>query len=154
MDWDLIRPRILREPLDQLSSEIPSTPLPYAFVDRPSDFEALKRHIRERLHIGDSDEIVVIGSGLIGFSLGPDNFGSPFAATSDIDAAIVSATLFDDVWNSLLSWRSPWHVRTWPKDTERWARTLLQCIVDSRRPKRYLSASFEIPYQQKARHLR
>ena len=76
------------------------TGLPYVFREAPrayQDFaETLSRQFRTPIV-----DVSVIGSGRIGFSLDPDKFGTPFQATSDLDAIVVNADMFDMAWIQL-----------------------------------------------------
>lgn len=53
------------------------------------------------------ENIRVVGSGKIGFSLSPDNFPRLFSDVSDIDVLVVDESLFDKVWLSMLNWHYP-----------------------------------------------
>lgn len=44
------------------------------------------------------NEILVVGSAKLGFSVVPHKLYRPFCDESDIDVAIVSSTLFDKIW--------------------------------------------------------
>lgn len=69
------------------------------------------------------NEIVVVGSGKLGFSVAPGKMLRPFGDHSDIDLAIVSPTLFDEAWQSVFQYS-----RTggyWP-DRDRFCSYLLQ----------------------------
>ena len=43
---------------------------------------------------------MVVGSTKLGFSLDPDTLYRPFCSESDIDVALVSSKLFDEIWRS------------------------------------------------------
>lgn len=75
--------------------------IPYVFRDAPGDYEALRDHLSSTMSI-QKDNIAVVGSGKVGFSLAPDTFGIPFGPHSDIDVLVVSEMLFDGIWLELL----------------------------------------------------
>jgi hypothetical protein len=84
--------------------------VPYAFRDNQADYLRLLGHISEGLGVPQED-LTLIGSGRIGFSLDPDRYGSPFSDASDLDMVIVSAQLFDASWLDLLRWhRAYWRL--------------------------------------------
>jgi hypothetical protein len=76
--------------------------VPFAFESEPSAYELLRSGLSEQLRI-DSEDITVIGSGRIGFSLDPNKFGSPYSSASDIDTVVVSSELFDKAWIEMCS---------------------------------------------------
>lgn len=78
----------------------------YVFRDRPAALEQLRARLAKPLR-GQPDDIVVVGSGKIGFSLRPENFGRSFRDESDVDVVVVNAALFDRVWTALLKWNYP-----------------------------------------------
>lgn len=55
-----------------------------------------------RLH---PNEVLVVGSAKLGFSLSPRHLYREFCDDSDIDVAIVSSTLFDKYWNHVFSFK-------------------------------------------------
>lgn len=74
--------------------------LPYVFREAPRAFqdfaETLSRQFRTPI-----EDVSVIGSGRIGFSLDPDKFGTPFHARSDLDVIVVNPEMFDLAWIQL-----------------------------------------------------
>ncbi len=98
---------ILRNrPLDVVVKEYIFHGLPYIFRNRPEAMQTLYQHLRATLRISDQN-ITVVGSAKIGFSLSPDNFPRKFTDESDIDILIVDETLFDKVWMTMLKWNYP-----------------------------------------------
>jgi hypothetical protein len=77
------------------------TGVPFAFKDDEASHGVLLSELATQLAI-NQDAINVIGSGRIGFSLNPEQFGKPFSEKSDIDVAIVSDILFDQAWFDML----------------------------------------------------
>jgi hypothetical protein len=53
------------------------------------------------------ENIRVVGSGRIGFSLNPNTFPRRFSSESDLDVLIVDQKLFDLVWMTMLKWNYP-----------------------------------------------
>lgn len=79
---------------------------PYAFRSRPDSMHRLSDHLCQRMRVVATD-IVVVGSARIGFSLSPDNFPRRFSDYSDIDVVIVSESMFDEFWHTMLKWNYP-----------------------------------------------
>jgi hypothetical protein len=76
--------------------------IPFAFQESPADYDTLRGTLSTALHL-ISDNITVIGSGRIGFSLSPEKYGVPFSSQSDLDVVVVSPELFDRAWLDLLT---------------------------------------------------
>jgi hypothetical protein len=70
---------------------------PYAFRDSETAYTKLRQHLSTVLEVPLRD-LTIVGSGRIGFSLDPVQFGRPFSDTSDLDVVVVSAPLFDSTW--------------------------------------------------------
>lgn len=51
------------------------------------------------------NQVLVVGSAKLGFSIAPKKEYELFRDESDIDVALVSSTLFDEFWNQLFSYR-------------------------------------------------
>ncbi len=51
------------------------------------------------------NEVFVVGSAKLGFSIAPDKEYHLFSDESDIDIALVCSTLFDEFWNQLYSYK-------------------------------------------------
>lgn len=82
------------------------TGVPYAFSEQPELMDLLRSHICDLLPV-KQDNIIVVGSGKIGFSLNPDNFFRKFSDVSDIDVIVVDERLFDQIWFALIKWHYP-----------------------------------------------
>ena len=54
-----------------------------------------------RLH---PNEVLVVGSAKLGFSIAPGKLYRPFRDESDIDVVIVSSRLFDEIWEAVFSY--------------------------------------------------
>lgn len=62
------------------------------------------------------NEVLVVGSTKLGFSIVPDKRYHLFGNESDIDVALVSSTLFDDFWKEVFSYR--YEGAYWPEYNE------------------------------------
>jgi hypothetical protein len=112
--------RMMTEPLEGIVKEVIFQGEPFAFRNLPQHFDTLKKHLNTSL--GTKEEnITIIGSGKIGFSLAPD---SPFRAynegSSDIDVLVVDPVLFDTVWHSMLAWHYERDRTEMNSDERRW----------------------------------
>jgi len=65
---------------------------------------SLKTEIAQEFQI-HPNEVVVVGSGKLGFSIVPTKRYRPLCDESDIDVAIVSPTLFDELWRLAFDYR-------------------------------------------------
>ena len=75
--------------------------LPFYSSHAPEVHNQMIRTISQGLNVSQND-ICVIGSARIGFSLSPEKYGQPFSEFSDIDICIVSQSLFDPSWLDVL----------------------------------------------------
>lgn len=94
------------------------TGLPYHFCDNPELYEEMVSVLAHDLNV-DEEDIRVVGSARIGFSLAPPRFGQPFDAFSDIDVIVVSPALFDPSWVDIVTNRHLRWSRLRPKTQER-----------------------------------
>jgi predicted nucleotidyltransferase len=69
--------------------------LPYAFVSNPEGYLSLQSEVAAKIGLS-VNEIRMIGSAKLGFSLNSDHLLSPFGPGSDIDLVIVSSAVFDE----------------------------------------------------------
>lgn len=60
----------------------------------------LRSEVAERYEV-HPNEVLVVGSAKLGFSIAPNKRYRHFADTSDIDVVIVSSKLFDQIWRSV-----------------------------------------------------
>lgn len=51
------------------------------------------------------NEVLVVGSAKLGFSIAPDKPYRPFCDESDIDVVLVSSALFDEIWESVYRYK-------------------------------------------------
>ena len=101
---DLLRSRSL----DRIVDDYLLTGIPFSFADRPDVYQRMIGELAKGLDVPKQD-ICVVGSARIGFSLSPPDFGAPFNEYSDIDVVVVSPTWFDSSWmDMLMNRRAPW----------------------------------------------
>lgn len=79
---------------------------PHVFREHPEALEILRRHLNSALSLAEQN-IAIVGSAKIGFSLSPHNFPRRFSEQSDIDILVVDKALFDGVWLTMLKWNYP-----------------------------------------------
>jgi hypothetical protein len=80
---------------------------------RDDDYFKLKVSVAEHFEI-HPNEVVVVGSAKLGFSIVPKKRYRPFRDSSDIDVAIVSSRLFERIWYELFLYEqsmSAWATR-------------------------------------------
>jgi len=104
------RAALLGEQLpDLVRQHLINDEVPFAFRSRPAHYASLKQHVAEGLGVSAND-ILVIGSAKIGFSLDPDSYFRSFSTASDIDVLVTNAHWFDTLWLLLLTWHyQRWH---------------------------------------------
>jgi predicted nucleotidyltransferase len=69
-----------------------------------------EQHIKLRMEVAghfkvNPNQIVVVGSSKLGFSIAPRKRYRPFHDGSDIDVAVVSPALFDNIWRQAFDYR-------------------------------------------------
>jgi hypothetical protein len=74
--------------------------LPYVFRDNPEAYREFANTLASEFRT-PLEDISLIGSARIGYSLDPDKFGTPFQPESDLDAVVVNAAMFDTAWFQL-----------------------------------------------------
>lgn len=67
---------------------------PIMFESLPLEFDHIKRIVANSLQI-DMQEVILIGSSKVGFSISPDSYGVPKKEKTDLDLAIISDELFN-----------------------------------------------------------
>lgn len=84
---------------------------PFFFKDQMDVFFDIKKKISQKYNIPVTN-IYLVGSGQLGFSLNPANQFSDFRfndegdkKASDLDFAIISSKLFNDIWDTLCVFR-------------------------------------------------
>ena len=76
--------------------------VPFCFEDNLRTYNQMLRAIAKGLGI-PKDDICIVGSGRIGFSLSPLKYGEKFNRRSDLDIVVVSPELFDPSWFNILA---------------------------------------------------
>jgi len=89
--------------------------VPFAFRERPEEYNILLEHIATSLDVPRTS-ITLVGSGRIGFSLNPDKFGASFSDKSDLDILVVSDLWFDRIWLDFLRWNRRNYFNLSPQD--------------------------------------
>jgi len=113
---DLLRTR----PLEELVQGYIFQGEPFAFRSERRALEVLYRHLHQELNL-EPDQLTIVGSAKIGFSVSPESFPRRFSPTSDIDVVAVNEALYDEIWCTILKWHYPRRRRL--LDPERtWAR--------------------------------
>lgn len=75
--------------------------VPYVFQPKPESWDTFRGELVSQLAVSRAD-IRIVGSARFGFSLKPGRNLRGFRDTSDIDAVIVNADLFDELWVAML----------------------------------------------------
>ncbi len=94
---------VLTMPLDRVVREVLFAGTPFVFKDSPQTMDEIATLLAEALSV-KKENIVIIGSAKMGFSLDPENYPRAFRPDSDIDIIVVDDKLFDAIWHSLLVW--------------------------------------------------
>lgn len=118
---DEFKQMVLDRPAEDLVEEYLFGGEVYAFREWPEAASVLEKHLCSKLRL-ESIESAVVGSAKLGFSLKPYQFGSPFSDRSDIDIVIVSGSLFDRVWHSIVKSHYPKRDRFLPREEWNWWR--------------------------------
>ena len=116
---------LLHQELERVVEEHIFAGDPYVFLSRMEEFDNLLNHLCSTLGITHRENIKVVGSAKVGFSLNPDSFGRRFSEKSDIDIIIVDCNLFDKVWEILLKWNYPRRFRLIGND-KNWAKERME----------------------------
>lgn len=103
--------------IDDLVRDVLFAGLPFVFEGTPEAWAQLRARLAGDLDCGE-DDVLVVGSAKMGYSLAPRKFGRPFSADSDIDVIVVSADLFDEVWLSVIRWHYRRRHRLPPADRQ------------------------------------
>ena len=97
----------------------------FYFQNDQKKYFFFKHKLSEKLDIHTND-IEIVGSARLGFSLNREKFGKPFGKESDIDVAIVSNRLFERAWLDLISIKGERLFELLPKEKA----NLTQCQSD------------------------
>lgn len=103
---DEFKTLLLNRDLNEIVDEHILDGLPFAFRNVPGVMTTLRGHLAGHLPIR-AENVFVVGSAKLGFSLNPDGYFNPFTEGSDIDVVIVDEELFERVWMILLDWHFP-----------------------------------------------
>ena len=76
------------------------TGLPFVFKDKAASYDKFVETLAGQFQTPKED-VGVVGSARIGFSINPDKFPAPFRPASDIDTIVVNAAQFDKAWFEL-----------------------------------------------------
>src|SRR5258708_26403463 len=85
----------------------------------PRALNTLRRHLCPRLRL-EQENVIIIGSAKVGFSLDPNTFPRHFTNNRDIDVLVVSETLFDTYWHTMLKWHYPRRLEHLPQSDWQW----------------------------------
>jgi predicted nucleotidyltransferase len=91
-------------------------PQPYVFDGDENKYFSLKRNISDFFRINPED-VKMVGSAKLGFSISPEQLWKPFDDESDIDMVIVSNRVFDEFWKDLYDFNINLTVRTKDEQT-------------------------------------
>lgn len=106
---------LVREPKDFVSHYI-FEPIPFAFSGDQSLWIAWKTALANSIDV-DPYDIVLTGSGALGYSLNPHKNFRPFGPKSDIDCGVISPHHFEIAWRYLRQLRPSW--LSLPAETKR-----------------------------------
>ena len=67
----------------------------------PSQYAELRQRVADHFAVNATTEVLVVGSAKIGFSVAPSQRWKVFDDASDVDVAIVSASLYRELWGEL-----------------------------------------------------
>lgn len=109
----------VKEPTDFVSHYLFER-VPFAFSDDLDNWIAWKSHLATKLDV-DPRNVVLTGSGAIGFSLNPTKSFKAFDETSDIDCGVISPHHFDLAWRYLRQLEPSW--LSLPPESKRAIRT-------------------------------
>lgn len=84
---------------------------PFVFNNDQSKYFELKKIIADGFRI-HPNEVTMVGSAKLGFSIAPNKLWAPFNDESDIDMAIISEKIFTDYWKDLYKFDINRTVRT------------------------------------------
>jgi hypothetical protein len=117
-----------RSNLDGLVREHLFVGVPFVFEKNPSDYELLQTHLSEGLKV-PIEAITIVGSRRLGYSLNPSHPGEPMSDTSDVDVLVADEGLFDRLWDLMLKWRYPWHMKHWSEAEQAWGMRHLENFI-------------------------
>lgn len=80
-------------------------------------FDSLRIDVGAHFNVHPTN-VLMVGSGKLGFSIAPSKRYTPFGNDSDIDLAIISKEIYEEIWNEVFNYDN--QVRDWP-DRSRFA---------------------------------
>ena len=89
---------------------------PYVFSDNEDTYYELKREIANHFTLSNINNIIMVGSAKLGFSINPENNFSDIQDDSDIDMVVIDDDLFDVYWKRLFEFNINITVRTYKED--------------------------------------
>jgi hypothetical protein len=102
MDFDEFRNVIKKEGLEAAVNSLILRGSAFYFKGNYEKYFHFKNLLSKRLEV-HTNNIEIIGSAKLGFSLNQEKLGEPFGIKSDIDVAIISNRLFEHAWSELIS---------------------------------------------------
>ena len=87
-----------------------------SYVLDEGQYFQLKHEISEEYHLHPS-QVIMVGSGKLGFSIAPSKRYRPFGDESDLDVAIISDVLFDWIWQEVFEHQNI-NRGYWPQETK------------------------------------
>jgi len=78
-----------------------------------NQYLALRSEVAYHFKLHPND-ILIVGSAKLGFSIAPRKRFRPFSDLSDIDVVIISSTLFDQIWQATFTFKH--EVGMWPQE--------------------------------------
>lgn len=106
MDADEFEGVLMNRPIEVVVKEYVFGGTPHVFREKPESVDVLFKHLSGTLEIPEQN-MTIVGSAKIGFSLSPDAFPRQFSEQSDIDVLVVDEKLFDRFWMAMLGWHYP-----------------------------------------------
>ncbi|HEX8451606.1 MAG TPA: hypothetical protein VF647_05895 [Longimicrobium sp.] len=86
-----------------------------AYILPDDQFFSLKEEVAHHFQV-HPNQVFLVGSAKLGFSIARRKRYRPFTDTSDIDVAVVSDRLFDGIWEDVFRYR--YQVGYWPQESE------------------------------------
>lgn len=108
-----------REPAERLARDYVLGGDVFIAQEYPRVLNTLRRHLCPRFELEEQD-VIIVGSAKMGFSLDPEAFPRQYSKYRDIDVLVVSETLFDRVWHTMLQWHYPRRLARLPDTDWKW----------------------------------
>ena len=90
--------------------------IPVIFNDHEQKYYNLKKDISSQFPVQSKNNIIVVGSAKLGFSIAPQKRFREIQDESDIDVAIIDEELFDNYWERLFEFNVNLKSRTEEED--------------------------------------